>query len=158
MRFTVKQVMTKRVASVPDSASVDEVFDLLLRHNVSGLPVVDGQHRLVAMISEADLLRLLDSPTAQSVPLSLLWTRDVIAVRPDDAIPDVIDLFLAHQLRRIPVVDDHRKLVGVVSRRNVIKMIREVRTRVASECRTLHQRATASAMVVAAAFSASTSD
>jgi CBS-domain-containing membrane protein len=152
MRFTVRQVMTKRVVTLKASATVDEVFDLLLRHNVSGLPVVDEHDRLMAVISEADLFRLLDTPASQTTPLSELWTSDVVTVRPDDTLPDVIDLFHAHQVRRFPVVDDEGKLIGVVSRRDVIRMIRDVRARVATECRTLHERATASAMAVAAAM------
>lgn len=152
MRFTVRQVMNKRVVTVSTSATVDEVFDLLLRHHVSGLPVVDEQNRLVAVVSEADLFRLLDSPSTHAMPLSDLWTSDVIAVRPDDTLPDVIDLFLEHQVRRFPVVDDGGKLIGVVTRRDVIRMIRDVRTRVATECKTLHERATATAMAAAAAI------
>ncbi len=152
MRFTVRQVMTKRVITISTSASVDDVFDLLLRHNVSGLPVVDEDDHLVAVISEADLFRLLDTPASQTTPLAELWTRDVISVRPDDTLPDVIDLFQEHQVRRFPVVDEAGKLIGVVSRRDVIRMIRDVRSRVASECKTLHERATATAMAAAAAM------
>jgi len=154
MRFTVRQVMTKRVVTIPTTAVVDDVFDLLLRHNVSGLPVVDDENHLVAVVSEADLFRLLDTPASQTTPLADLWTRDVISVRPDDTLPDVIDLFHEHQVRRFPVVDDGGKLIGVVSRRDVIRMIRDVRARVASECKTLHERATATAMAAAAAIAA----
>jgi CBS domain-containing protein len=154
MRFTVRQVMTKRVVTIKASATVDEVFDLLLRHNVSGLPVVNDSDRLVAVISEADLFRLLDTPASQTTPLSELWTSDLITVRPDDTLPDVIDLFHAHQVRRFPVVDEDGKLIGVVSRRDVIRMIRDVRARVATECRTLHERATATAIAAAVAMAA----
>lgn len=158
MRFTVRQVMTKRVVTIPTTATVDEVFDLLLRHNVSGLPVVDEENRLVAVVSEADLFRLLDTPTSHATPLSDLWTSDVIAVRPDDTLPDVIDLFQEHQVRRFPVVDAAGKLIGVVSRRDVIRMIRDVRARVASECKTLHERATATAAAAAAAMAGAVED
>ncbi|MEX2188954.1 MAG: CBS domain-containing protein [Pirellulales bacterium] len=158
MRFTVRQVMTKRVVTIPISATVDDVFDLLLRHNVSGLPVVDGDDRLVAVVSEADLFRLLDTPASQSTALAELWTAGVISVRPEDTLPDVIDLFRAHQVRRFPVVDDEGKLIGVVSRRDVIRMIRDVRVRVARECQTLHERVTASAMGAAAIMAAAAAE
>lgn len=152
MRFTVREVMTKRVVAVPTTAAIDDVFDLLLRHNVSGLPVVDEEDRLVAVVSEANLLQLLDTPVSSDAPLSDLWTEDVIAVRPDDSLPDVIELFRQHQVRRFPVIDADGKLVGVVSRRDVIRMIRDVRAQVARECETLHIRATASAMAAARAL------
>ncbi len=154
MRFTVQQVMTSRVITVPTSANVDEVFDLLLRHNVSGLPVVDEENRLVAIVSEADLFRLLDTPGSQTTPLAELWTSNVISVRPDDSLPDVIDLFRQRQVRRFPVVDDEGKLIGVVSRRDVIRVIRDVRMRVARECQVLHQRATAAAVAAATSVAA----
>jgi CBS domain-containing protein len=152
MRFTVSEVMTKRVVSVSTSATIDDVFDLLLRHNVSGVPVVDDEGHLTAVVSEANLLRLLESPASPGAPLSDLWTAEVIAVRPDDSLPDVIELFLEHQVRRFPVIDDDGTLIGVVSRRDVIRMIRDVRARVARECETLHHRATASAMAAARAM------
>ena len=56
MNFKVKHAMTNRVVTVHDSAMVDEVFELLLRHRISGMPVVDDNEHIVGVITEPTYL------------------------------------------------------------------------------------------------------
>ena len=60
MKLTVEEVMTTAVVSIRDDAPIDDAFSLMLRHHISGLPVVDDDNVLVGVISELDLLRLLN--------------------------------------------------------------------------------------------------
>jgi CBS domain-containing protein len=111
----VRDVMTTAVVSIRRDESIDQAFNLLLRHRISGLPVTDDEGRLQGVISEHDRT---DQP---------VW------VQPDDLLEDIVDYFLTRHFRRLPVVDDDGKLVGVVSRRDLMRHIREVRSRVKIE-------------------------
>ena len=144
MNFKVKHAMTDRVITVHESAMVDEVFDLLLRHHISGLPVVDDEEHIVGIITEHDLLNLLYNPETEQSHVADYLTPNVLTVEEDDLLIDTVELFLSRNVRRIPVVRDG-KVVGVISRRDVVRYIREVRTRVQHEmeARRRHHMATA---------------
>ncbi|MEE9602043.1 MAG: CBS domain-containing protein [Thermoguttaceae bacterium] len=132
MAFRVSDAMTTAVISISQDALIDEVFELLLRHHVSGLPVVDDDKNLVGVVSELDLLVLLDSQASESSPVSEYLSGDVLTVHEDDLLTDVTELFLKHNYRRLPVVRDG-KLVGVISRRDLVRYIRDIRSRVQAE-------------------------
>ena len=132
MAFKVKNAMTKAVVSVSEDATIDEVFELLLRHHVSGLPVVDSEERLVGVVSELDLLMLLTNPESGMGHVSDYLSGEVLTVEEDDPLAEVTELFLTHRFRRLPVVRDGR-LIGVISRRDVVRYIRDIRARVQIE-------------------------
>jgi CBS domain-containing protein len=137
MRFTARDVMTTPVVSVRADTSIDEVCSLLLRHHISGLPVVDDDNRLLAVISELDLLRLLCAQECQGTTVRDYWTTDVISVWEREPVHEIVEVFLAHQIRRVPVVTADNQLVGIISRREVVRLIREVRMRMAAELEAL---------------------
>lgn len=126
--FCVKDVMTTPVISVTDDNTIEEVVSQLLRHHVSGLTVVDRDGRLEGLISEYDLLRILYCCETKENRVSSYMTRDVQSVQENDSLIDVADIFLNRQIRRLPVVRDG-KVVGIVSRRDLIRFIRDVRER-----------------------------
>lgn len=135
MKLTVDKVMTTAVVTIRDDASIDDAFSLMLRHHISGLPVVDGRNVLVGVISEMDLLRVLDAPDTQHDLVRDHASSPVVAVAPTDSLPSVVELFHEKRFRRLPVVDGQQRLIGVVSRRDLIRFIRDVRVRVALELR-----------------------
>ncbi len=132
MAFHVKDIMTTSVVAVSPNASLDEVLELLLRHAVSGLPVVDEQRRLVGVISERDLLGLLYDATPGSSTIEEYVSTNVVALEEDESLTDAADLFLSRPFRRLPVVRDD-KLVGVISRRDLIRYIHQCRIRLAEQ-------------------------
>jgi CBS domain-containing protein len=121
--------MTTAVVSIRRSESIDQAFNLLLRHRISGLPVTDEEGRLQGVISEHDLLSLITEPDAPNTRVDEYWTDQPVWVQPDDLLEDIVDYFLTRHFRRLPVVDDDGRLVGVVSRRDLMRHIREVRSR-----------------------------
>lgn len=129
--LNVADVMTKRVVSILHDASIDEAFDLLLRHNISGLPVLDDDSRVIGVISEHDLMGILDDPETSVDRVGSYTTMPLISIRADAPLHEALELFLSNSMRRMPVVDEDQKLAGVISRRDVIRAIRDVRIRVA---------------------------
>ena len=59
MKLSVKEVMTSSVVTIHADAKIDEAFALFLRHQISGLPIVDDENRLVGVVSRRDVVRFI---------------------------------------------------------------------------------------------------
>jgi CBS domain-containing protein len=131
----VRDVMTTTVVTARPEMRVKLVVELLDRHRVTALPVIDDDGRLVGVVSEADVLRgaLLPDRRAREIPVvtdgqtSPVTVRDVMTTAPLSVSADA-DLAAAAatmvdtQVKSLPVVDGDR-VVGVVSRRDVISVL-----------------------------------
>jgi CBS domain-containing protein len=127
---TVKDVMTRSVVSVPCRAVIDVAIDLMVSQNISGVPVVDLEGRLAGIISEYDVLRLCGQREAEYQPFEpceRYMTADVRTIQQDASLDAAAKIFQAASLRRLLVLDGD-KLVGILSRRDVVRCIREQRS------------------------------
>ena len=126
--LTAQQVMRRKVVSVSSNATVEETIRLLRQLDISGAPVVDGDGMLVGIISDFALLGIVYEPEIRTAPVAELMTRDVLTVDEQTPLNEIADLFIRHRIRRVPVVRDGR-LVGVVSRPDLLKHVLESETR-----------------------------
>jgi len=126
----VGEIMSKHVVTVQSDASIVDAIELLVKKNVTGLPVVNEQKVLVGIISEIDVIQLLLRDTVtKGHRVQDYMTQKVISFSPVDDILKICEFFAGNSIRRVPIIDAGR-LVGVVSRRDVIKFIfkQEVKT------------------------------
>jgi hypothetical protein len=112
-RATAKDVMTTAVVSVSPSDSVDEAARLLTFHDVSGLPVCEGG-RVVGVLSEADLIGKSGSTVGE------VMTAPAETISESTSLEHVASQLTQQRIRRLPVVDSDGKLVGIVSRHDVL--------------------------------------
>lgn len=138
-----RDVMTTRVVSVLPENSVKRAAQIMLDQNVSGLPVVDGDGRLVGMITEGDLLRRAEfyrmkslasadatasGDKADAFVKAYSWkvadvmTPDVISIDESVPVSRIAALMDEHMIKRVPVTREGR-LVGIVSRRDLLRVI-----------------------------------
>lgn len=136
----ISELMSRDVVTASPGNSVKRAAELMLTHSVSGLPVVDDGGALVGMITEGDLLaravHALDGSSALPVApvrarvflkerawqVADVMTADPVVVSPDCDVHDVVRLMRAHVIKRIPVATE-RRLVGIVSRADILRMI-----------------------------------
>ncbi|MEE8452269.1 MAG: CBS domain-containing protein, partial [Thermoguttaceae bacterium] len=116
--FTADDIMSANVVSVRPDVTVERTVDLFEQYDVSGLPVVDDENRLLGMITEYDLLHSIRTLELCGTVADFM-TRDVITVEQHAPLVDVVNTLLSSRIRRVPVIDDG-KLVGVVSRRDLL--------------------------------------
>ena len=137
-----KDVMTPNVVTIAPSLAIEEIAQLLLSCNISGVPVVDAEDRLIGLVSEGDLLRRLEDGTERrrSWWLNLLtgpeerarefvkthgrraedvMTREVMTVTADTPVGEIAQILERRRIKRVPVVEDG-KIVGIVSRANLL--------------------------------------
>jgi nucleotide-binding universal stress UspA family protein/CBS-domain-containing membrane protein len=140
----VDDIMVRAVSSATMDTPLAEVVELLLRRNVKALPVVDARRRVVGIISGGDLLERADMGLRLSIKQELdvgtlrerlhamsqspksardVMTRHVHTVDSATDLATVIRLMAAHRVKRLPVVNQHKELVGIVSRADVLRAI-----------------------------------
>src|SRR3954452_23976551 len=138
MNTTVKDVMTTRVIWVKKDDTFGEVAAALREHRDSAFPVVDDDRKVIGVVSEADMLNkeaLIDEPgfvdgilrrrdqaKARGITAGDLMTTAVVAVRPDDTVEHAAKLMYDRGVKRLPVTDENRRLVGIISRADVLSV------------------------------------
>lgn len=125
----VKDIMSASVITVPHHAEVDVAIELILTKKVSALAVVDSHGALLGVLSEFDVLELCSKVAESDAtlhPCSEYMTCPVKTVSPHASIDVVAKIFRAASIRRLFVTDGD-KLVGVISRRDLLRYIRQNR-------------------------------
>src|ERR1700759_1141963 len=144
-RMRARQIMTRRVLSVTPEHTVLAAANLMLRHHVSGLPVLDGSGAVVGVVSEGDFLRRdeIGTPRTRNRLLRLLCGRGAAAedyvrehgrrvseimtlhpvtINEDAPLSEIVSVMEQNHIKRLPVVRDG-KLVGIVSRSNLLQAV-----------------------------------
>jgi len=127
----IGEFMDAVVPTLSPETQIMTAVDFLLRHRVTGAPVVDSDGKLLGIITETDLLRLVTEgiqgqpPTEATV--AEYMTTDVVTVRPTVDIYYVAGIFLNNKFRRLPVVKDG-KIVGAITRYDLLRVIRTLAT------------------------------
>ena len=124
--YRVKDVMTDRPVTVAPEATIDDAISLLLDYRVSGLPVVDTEEHLLGVISEIDIIDLVYEGDIESSTVGDHMSRNVHTLQAEDSLDDAAGLFCGKPVRRFPVTDEGR-LVGILSRRDLIRFVRKMR-------------------------------
>ncbi len=114
---TVAQVMTDGAHRVHASASLNEVAQRMWDHDIGVVPVVDTDDRLKGVVTDRDIAMAayLKNRSLQSVGVQEVMSIDVKTVRPVDTLSDAASTMADHQIRRLPVVDDEGRLIGMLS-------------------------------------------
>jgi len=127
--FKAKDLMTIQVVTVNVDDTVDHAITLMVRHRISGLPVLDREGCPVGIISEFDLLELICEGQTELDKVSHYMSPDLFGVAEEDSWVTVVDAFRQKHVRRLPVLRDG-KLVGIVTRHDLMHAIRDARQRV----------------------------
>lgn len=153
----VASVMTRDVVTVTEEAPFVDIVRMMARYKVSALPVLDAAGLVVGIVSEADLLRKEEyqeeeqegqhwfegrrhraaRAKAAGRTAAELMTAPVVTIDPEATVPLAAKLLARHGIKRLPVVDEQGKLVGIVSRVDLLRMFlrddEEIRDEVSEE-------------------------
>ncbi len=141
----VREIMTKEVTSVSPDTNAIEALDLLFEMEISGLPVIDERGKLVGMFTEKDILTGLlpsylekvgsfiyqDNPKAlkqkiinmRGLKVREMMRRNVVTVNEEANLSEVARTMLIQKARRVPVLNQAKEVVGIVSRGDIVKAI-----------------------------------
>jgi CBS-domain-containing membrane protein len=143
-----RDIMSREVITVSETATVRELATLLITHNISGVPVLDTQGTAIGVVTESDLIfqnKKIHLPTAVAILDSFLFlespgktekelkkiagskvgdicSRDLISVEPDTGLEDLATLMAEKKIHTLPVMEEG-KLVGVIGKSDIIRTI-----------------------------------
>ena len=124
--FNAKDIMTTHVVFIDPDEPVEHAIELMLRHGVSGLPVVNSCDQLLGVITEYDILDIINDPQTERKMVYHFMTRNPDTIDANASIFELGRLFHGRSIRRYPVLEND-KLVGIISRRELIRFVRDVR-------------------------------
>jgi CBS domain-containing protein len=142
-----EDVMTREVYVAQPDTPLKDVAAFLLRRGIRGMPVVTERRQVVGMITEADLIaaRAVPDPrrhARRDAPAGPrprtageAMTTPVVSARPDADLSDLARLMLSEHLTRVPILDDHDRLVGLVSRRDLLRLLTRPDSDIAEDVR-----------------------
>lgn len=125
-----EDIMTREVVTFTPETDLYEAMSVLLSRKFSGASVVDSEGALVGVLSEKDCLRVIAGEIFDGLPEGRVgdyMSRDLITVSPSTSLFDIVVLFLNRPIRRLPVVEEKARLVGQISRRDVLRAIESIR-------------------------------
>jgi CBS domain-containing protein len=151
--MNVSDIMTKDVIFVSPDTKVGDVARLISDHKFNGVPVVEGD-RIVGMITEDDfltrdfakihipsLIKIIgdlkiskridrsrdDLDSILSADAQSIMNEDFISVQPDTHVTELVKLFHEKQINPIPVVGDNGKILGIVSKADILNLVGKIR-------------------------------
>ena len=111
----ISEVMTREVATVQADQTAREAANFMLQGDAGSIPVTDGE-KLIGMITDRDIaVRGVAKGHGPDTPVRELMTSGLICARIDDTVEDVANKMSKAQVRRLPVIDETEKLVGIIS-------------------------------------------
>ncbi len=120
------------IAFYPDQ-SIQDVIDILLEHKISGGPVLNEKNELIGLISERDCLKLIFDNAYHNQPLISrkvddYMTKNVKTLSDEADVADAANLFLKNTYRHFPVTDRIGRLVGLLTRREMLQAIKNLKS------------------------------
>ncbi len=138
-----KDIMTKKVITISKDATVEKSIRIFLKNNISGAPVIDEDNKMVGIICEADIIVKMSSlPFPMSFGFAFLdnyesytkntreyletrieeiMSKKIKTVTEDMTLSKVVNIMINNNLNRVPVVDNHNKLSGIITRADIMR-------------------------------------
>ncbi len=150
--LSAKDIMNKSVITINKNASINELSSLLLKHGISGVPVMDDNGNMVGVATEGDIIvkdtdlhfpryfKLLDSiiylesltrfkknlKKHLATKVEEIMSSEVVTVGETAPVQEIANIMTKENINRVPVVNENNKLVGIITRADIIKsMIKE---------------------------------
>jgi CBS domain-containing protein len=120
--MNVRDVMTARPRYATPDTPLSQVAELMETEDIGAIPILDGD-RLVGMITDRDIVvrAVAKDKDPRRMPSREISSGELLTVGPDQDLSEALHLMAQHQVRRVPVVDDENRLVGVVSQADIAR-------------------------------------
>jgi CBS domain-containing protein len=111
-----RDIMTPDVITTTPAASIQDAARQLSDYNISGMPVVDGDGRVIGIVTEADII------TKSGGTVDKIMSRRVVSVQDDTPVDEIAQILTSNRFKRVPVMAGDQ-LLGVVSRADIVRMM-----------------------------------
>ena len=121
----VSDYMTRKLVTFKANQPIEEVINAIIKHRISGGPVVNEKHELIGVISEGDCIKEISESRYHNMPMNNhtvenYMVKDVETIDGNMNIFDAANKFLESKRRRFPIIENG-KLVGQISQKDILK-------------------------------------
>jgi len=118
----VREVMTDSPRCITPETLVSEAARLMKSEDVGSLPILEGE-RLTGIVTDRDIVlqAVAEEKDPRGMPVREVASRDLVTVGQDEDLSEALKRMASHQIRRIPVVDEDDRLVGIVTQADVAR-------------------------------------
>lgn len=120
MGTKVHEVMTDRPRVVTPETTVSEAAQLMKNDDIGSLPILDGE-QLAGVVTDRDIVirAIAEGKDPRGMPVREVASRELVTVHADEELSSALQLMASQQVRRLPVVDDDGRLVGILAQADV---------------------------------------
>jgi len=113
----ISELMTRTVQVCRATDTLDRAAQLMWDHDIGSLAVVDDDDQVIGMITDRDacMAAYTRGRALRDIPVEVAMSKHVVTCSPDDSDTTVADMMAKHKIRRVPVVDDMHRPVGMAS-------------------------------------------
>ncbi|MGB5063623.1 MAG: CBS domain-containing protein [Candidatus Competibacter sp.] len=138
LQYQVRDAMTVDPIAISPKAKLREAEELFETHDFNGVPVVDSQRNLLGMLTKFDLLKAFRFDSHTLVPhyddimeqiVETVMTREPVTVAPQLPLSRLLQKLVEMRTKSLPVVENEHRLVGIISRQDVLKALRRATTK-----------------------------
>ena len=116
---SIRDIMSREVFVLKDSASIDDVIEEMKEKDVGGFPIVNAENRVVGIVEEKDIVRQISGAVTGELVENVM-TTDLITITPGTTIKDTCRFMIVNDIRRLPVIQED-KLIGVVTTTDILR-------------------------------------
>ena len=129
---TCNEVMTKNPVCCRPDEMVVKVARLMQSENIGSIPVIENEQtrKLAGIVTDRDLAMKIvaEGRDAKSTKVEAVMSRQVVTCRAGDDLQKALDAMAEHQLRRIPIVDNENRIVGIIAQADVATRVNQPET------------------------------
>ena len=120
MGTKVHEVMTGRPRAVTPETTVTEAAQLMRSDDIGSLPILDGE-QLAGVVTDRDIVirAIAEGKDPRGMPVREIASREIVKVHADEDLSSALQLMASQQVRRLPVVDDDGRLVGILAQADI---------------------------------------
>ena len=122
----VREVMTDRPRCVTPETPISEAARLMKSDDVGSLPILEGE-RLTGIVTDRDIVlqAVAEEKDPRGMPVREVASRELVTIGPEEDLSEALRLMANHQVRRIPVVDEDSRLVGIVAQADIAREVKD---------------------------------
>lgn len=130
----VSSIMTKNIIVQTEDQTIQAISRTMYENNIGNVLIVknhgaqhsvENQNKVIGIITERDVVRIVGSfdQTLYHIPVRELMSKPVISITPSSSLKDAIETMQLKNIRRLPIIDSEGKLVGIITARDIFKVI-----------------------------------
>jgi len=125
METLAKEIMETKLITGSDSMTLEDALKILVNNKITGFPIVNHQGKMIGILSEYDIIKKISDEVELNPKVfqqKISFTQSVSTITEETPLSEILKLVLDQKLRRVPVLDKEQKLVGIITRRDVMRL------------------------------------